>query len=63
MPVALEQALSAICIKDSTLPNYGTRTQSILTVSRANDDLTSDLTGNLENKFTTYRADLISREL
>ena len=33
MPPALEQALSSICIDTPELPNYGTRTQSILTLS------------------------------
>ena len=31
---ALEQALSSICIDTPELPNYGTRTQSILTLSK-----------------------------
>lgn len=34
VPPALEQALSSICIDTSELPNYGTRTQSILTLSK-----------------------------
>ncbi|WP_296204455.1 NRDE family protein [Psychrobacter sp. UBA3962] len=34
MPPALEQALSSICIDTPELPNYGTRTQSILTLSK-----------------------------
>jgi len=34
MPPALEQALSSICIDTSELPNYGTRTQSILTLNK-----------------------------
>lgn len=33
VPPALEQALSSICIDTPELPNYGTRTQSILTLS------------------------------
>ena len=34
VPPALEQALSSICIDTSELPNYGTRTQSILTLNK-----------------------------
>ena len=34
VPPALEQALSSICIDTPELPNYGTRTQSILTLSK-----------------------------
>lgn len=34
MPPTLEQALSSICIDTPELPNYGTRTQSILTLSK-----------------------------
>ncbi len=34
VPPALEQALSSICIVTPELPNYGTRTQSILTLSK-----------------------------
>jgi len=34
IPPALEQALSSICIDTSELPNYGTRTQSILTLNK-----------------------------
>lgn len=34
MPSALEQALSSICIDTPELPNYGTRTQSVLTLSK-----------------------------
>ena len=34
MPPALEQALSSICIDTPELPNYGTRTQSVLTLSK-----------------------------
>ncbi|SUD89721.1 NRDE family protein [Psychrobacter phenylpyruvicus] len=37
MPPALEQALSSICIDTPELPNYGTRTQSILTMSQVID--------------------------
>lgn len=32
MPTSLEQALSAVCIDTPELPDYGTRTQSILTM-------------------------------
>jgi len=38
MPPALEQALSSICIDTPELPNYGTRTQSILTLLRGDED-------------------------
>ena len=34
VPPALEQALSSICIDTSELQNYGTRTQSILTLNK-----------------------------
>ena len=53
MPKQLEQALSAICIDDATLPNYGTRTQSIMTVSRSAID---------QSPSNIYQANLYSRE-
>nr|WP_306303918.1 NRDE family protein [Psychrobacter phenylpyruvicus] len=34
MPPALEQALSSICIDTPEMPNYGTRTQSVLTLTK-----------------------------
>lgn len=37
MPPALEHALSSICIDTPEMPNYGTRTQSILTLSKPSD--------------------------
>ncbi|WP_230655727.1 NRDE family protein [Psychrobacter sp. I-STPA10] len=57
MPTQLEQALSAICIDDATLPNYGTRTQSILTIANkcSNDILPSTDEVN-------HQASLSSRE-
>ncbi len=38
MPSALEQALSSICIDTPEMPNYGTRTQSILIMHRICND-------------------------
>lgn len=42
MPPALEQALSSICIDTPELPNYGTRTQSILTLALLADSAQQD---------------------
>lgn len=37
LPTALEQALSSVCIDTQKLANYGTRTQSVLTLRLLND--------------------------
>jgi uncharacterized protein with NRDE domain len=66
--IEIEQALSSIYIEsakltgssDRTLPNYGTRTQSILTLSVSNLDTETDEQSLSESKYTTT---LISREL
>lgn len=42
MPPALEQALSSICIDTPELPNYGTRTQSVLTLNLVADSTQQD---------------------
>lgn len=63
----IEQALSAICIESAALsglkmafPSYGTRTQSILTLSTSSSDIGTDNKGLSDPKLTTT---LISREL
>ena len=61
MPRQLEQALSAICIDDATLPNYGTRTQSILTLSQIPSCETLSTTSTTTTH-STHQANLYSRE-
>lgn len=50
----IEQSLSSICISNAALPNYGTRTQSILTLRTQQPSQNSDLAKPI--------ASLISRE-
>lgn len=56
MPPALEKALSSICIDTPEMPNYGTRTQSVLTLTK---DKKQD---DLELSNSDFRLQLISRE-
>jgi len=64
--IEIEQALSSIYIEpaeltgsDKAMPNYGTRTQSILTLSVSNLDTEADEQSLSESRYTTT---LISRE-
>lgn len=56
MPPALEQALSSICIDTPEMPNYGTRTQSVLIMMK---DTWQDAS---EVSKSDFRLQLISRE-
>lgn len=56
MPPALEQALSSICIDSPEMPNYGTRTQSVLTLMKDKRQDDSEVSNS------NFRLQLISRE-